>query len=225
MVYAARLPKLTPGAYHLVHMPSHTYIRTGDYHLGSMVNAAAVEVDSLYVSACHAAGAYPLGLYPHNFHFLSACAAFEGRSNLSRRRPGAWWLSWIPWPCGSRPGNDTALLVHSILLIREVRQVGRSLTEPRPAEDLPYPIAIWHYARGWYMPPKGSRKMPAGNCTGCASPPPTPWWKALPSGTSTHTSLLQIAYRVLEAEIANREGDAETAIRLLEEAIQMEDGT
>ena len=56
---------LVPGAGHLVHMPSHTYIRIGKYHDGVVANQKAVLVDSLYVEACHAQGVYPLAYYPH----------------------------------------------------------------------------------------------------------------------------------------------------------------
>ena len=64
---------LVPGSGHLNHMPSHIYIRTGDYQKGLRANIRAVSVDSAYLSQCHAQGAYPLGYYPHNMHFIAAC--------------------------------------------------------------------------------------------------------------------------------------------------------
>ncbi|PTB88467.1 hypothetical protein C9994_17740, partial [Marivirga lumbricoides] len=80
---AERLPALVPGAGHLVHMPSHIYIRTGDYHKGSEVNELATEVDSLYIANCSAQGVYPLSYFPHNIHFLAATAALEGRGETA----------------------------------------------------------------------------------------------------------------------------------------------
>ena len=71
---------LVPGAGHLVHMPSHIYIRTGDYHKGTLSNIRAISVDSSYVSACNAQGAYPLSYFPHNYHFMAATATLEGNS-------------------------------------------------------------------------------------------------------------------------------------------------
>ncbi|HEY9260709.1 hypothetical protein, partial [Chitinophaga sp.] len=58
---AKLLETLVPGAGHLLHMPSHIYINTGDYHQGSLSNIHSVEVDSIYTTTCHAQGAYPLG--------------------------------------------------------------------------------------------------------------------------------------------------------------------
>src|SRR5690606_12710021 len=75
---AALLDTLVPGAGHLVHMPSHIYINTGDYHLGSLSNIRAIEADSIYTTACHAQGVYLLTYYPHNYHFLAATATLEG---------------------------------------------------------------------------------------------------------------------------------------------------
>ena len=40
---AERLGRLTPGLSHMVHMPSHIYIRTGEYDKGVKVNEAAVK--------------------------------------------------------------------------------------------------------------------------------------------------------------------------------------
>lgn len=71
LVSAKLFSKLVPGSGHLVHMSSHIYINTGDYHLATLANLAAVKIDSSYITACHAQGAYPLAYYPHNCHFLS----------------------------------------------------------------------------------------------------------------------------------------------------------
>jgi hypothetical protein len=83
LVSANLLNTLVPGSGHLVHMSSHIYINTGDYHPGTLSNLRAVEVDSVYTTACHAQGVYPLAYYPHNYHFLAATASLEGNSALA----------------------------------------------------------------------------------------------------------------------------------------------
>jgi len=47
---AARLETLVPGAGHLVHMPAHIYMRTGDYLRAAHANERAVEADRAYVA-------------------------------------------------------------------------------------------------------------------------------------------------------------------------------
>ncbi len=71
---AEKLGRLAPGLSHLVHMPSHIYIRTGQYAKGIAVNEEAVKVYEKYLS-----------LYPevvnnafiydyHNRHMQAACS-------------------------------------------------------------------------------------------------------------------------------------------------------
>ncbi len=51
MASAERVKTLAPAAGHLVHMPAHTYIRTGDYHASSLANEKAIAADQTYIKA------------------------------------------------------------------------------------------------------------------------------------------------------------------------------
>jgi hypothetical protein len=77
---AERLWKLSPGAGHLVHMPSHIFRRVGRYGDASKSNEDAIAADEDYITQCRAQGVYPLAYYPHNIHFLWDSATMEGRS-------------------------------------------------------------------------------------------------------------------------------------------------
>ena len=70
MSSAERLAALMPGAGHLVHMPSHIYLRVGRYNDASDANVEAILADEDYIAQCQAQGLYPIGYYPHNIHFL-----------------------------------------------------------------------------------------------------------------------------------------------------------
>ena len=48
MASADRLGALAPGAGHLVHMPSHIYIRTGRFHDAAEANASAIKADKAF---------------------------------------------------------------------------------------------------------------------------------------------------------------------------------
>jgi tetratricopeptide (TPR) repeat protein len=71
---ADRLGGLTPGMAHMVHMPSHIYIRTGQYEKGVKVNRTAVEkYDTylqLYPDVANNAPLYKI----HNRHMQAACS-------------------------------------------------------------------------------------------------------------------------------------------------------
>src|SRR5258706_3705190 len=75
---ANKLAALAPGAGHIVHMPAHVYIRTGDYEAAVKTNEKAAEVDRAYIKTTGAQGIYPMMYYSHNLHFIAMCAAMNG---------------------------------------------------------------------------------------------------------------------------------------------------
>lgn len=76
--HADRLAALMPGAGHIVHMPSHIYIRVGR-HLDSIeINRVAVEADEAYIERAKAEGFYLESYYPHNIHFVLQSAQLAG---------------------------------------------------------------------------------------------------------------------------------------------------
>lgn len=76
---ALRLEGLAPAAGHLVHMPSHIYIRTGDYADAARSHALAIVADRNYIEKTGAQGVYPMMYYNHNIHFLASAHAMNGR--------------------------------------------------------------------------------------------------------------------------------------------------
>jgi tetratricopeptide (TPR) repeat protein len=67
---AEKLGSLMPAAGHIVHMPSHIYIRVGRYKDAVAANQKAILADEDYISQCYSQGMYPLAYYPHNVHLL-----------------------------------------------------------------------------------------------------------------------------------------------------------
>ena len=75
---ANKLAAMAPAAGHLVHMPAHVYIRTGDYAAAVKTNQAAALADQAYIKASGAQGIYPMMYYSHNLHFIAMCSAMDG---------------------------------------------------------------------------------------------------------------------------------------------------
>ena len=71
---ADRLAQLAPGLAHIVHMPSHIYIRTGQYNKGIRANMGAVKTYrnylQLYPEVANNAPLYEI----HNRHMQAACS-------------------------------------------------------------------------------------------------------------------------------------------------------
>ena len=76
---AARLETLVPGAGHLVHMPTHIYMHTGDLDRIAALNAKAAEADERYFAIANPEGVYPFMYYAHNLHFVMVGHLLTGR--------------------------------------------------------------------------------------------------------------------------------------------------
>ncbi|HTM09492.1 MAG TPA: hypothetical protein VL754_13995 [Verrucomicrobiae bacterium] len=82
---AVRLMGLVPGAGHLVHMPGHIFLQTGDYDLAAQTNENAADADKSFVRRTGATGVYPLMYWTHNLHFIAYARAQQGRYQEARR--------------------------------------------------------------------------------------------------------------------------------------------
>jgi tetratricopeptide (TPR) repeat protein len=225
-VCADRLPGLVPGSGHLVHMPSHIYIRTGRYHEGSLANEAAIRVDDRYLSECRVQGVYDIGYVPHNHHFLWATAVFEGasakamaaaRSTQSRAAPEFMRM------CGM-----TGVQHFSVIPLFSMVRFGKwadILTEPAPDSDLHYPMGIWHYARGiaYARTGKLDKARLEGEQLASYAADTALAHKKIWEINSTQ-NVLQIAKLVLAGEIQAAEKNYDQAIKSLEDAQSVEEG-
>lgn len=222
---AKQLETLVPGSGHLVHMSSHIYINTGDYHLGSLSNIRAVEIDSIYTTACHAQGAYPLAYYPHNYHFLAATATLEGNTAL------AWDASkklqqHTATDIMRMPGWGTLQHYYTIPYYTAVKlsMWDTIMSIPTPARDLVYPRAIWHYARGMAYLGKqdisnAQKEMDSLRILAAdTSLQHLTVWEI-----NTTADLVHIALKVLAGGIAFKQNKVAESISLLEEAVSLED--
>lgn len=225
LVSADLLRDLVPGAGHLVHMPSHTYIRIGRYHDGVVANQKAVLVDSLYVEACHAQGVYPLAYYPHNYHFISACATLCGESKIAME--GAYATSNHAHKKLLRePGWAMLQHYYSIPWYVEVK-LGLwddILNSSAPEKDLKYPLVVWHYAEGMAMLSQNKIAEARKHLGEIKNVMTDTTIKALTIwGINSVFDLSMIASKTLEGEINAKEKKYPTAIAFLKEAVAKED--
>jgi hypothetical protein len=68
---AGFLESAMPKAGHLVHMPSHIYVRVGAYEKANFSNAVAITVDEEFLAESNDQGVYRVGYYPHNIDFYA----------------------------------------------------------------------------------------------------------------------------------------------------------
>ncbi|MBM4256551.1 MAG: hypothetical protein FJ147_11740 [Deltaproteobacteria bacterium] len=219
--YADRLGKVAPGAGHLVHMPSHIYMRIGRYKDANVSNARAAKVDENYLETYNVQGVYRIMYYPHNVHFQWAAASMEGRSKealaAARKLVAQMPVEFVK----QMPMVEFVPPTYLFGLARfgkwqEIRQ------QPAPSEELHYTTAIWHYTRGLAFAATKRLDEATGEQAKVAKiAETTPADRMI--GQNSATALLNVAARTLAGEIAVRQGKADEAITSLEDAVRLQD--
>lgn len=226
-LYSAQLfdEGLVSGAGHLLHMPAHIYIRTGDYHKGTMSNIQAIKNDSAYVSACNAQGAYPLAYYPHNYHFMAATATLEGNSEWAIKAAKK-TAEHANLQLMKEPGWGTLQHYYTIPYNVYVKfgKWKEILEMSNQDTSLKYPEAVRHYARGLAFLGLNDLTNSKRELQSLEKYADDESLKELTIWEINSVyDLLQIAHRVLKAEIMASEASYDESIALLKEAVEIED--
>lgn len=222
---AARLPDLVPGAGHLVHMPSHIYIRVGRYQDAVAANEAAIAADDDYVTTCHAQGLYPLAYMPHNWHFLWSSATFAGQGEKAIR--AARQMAAKTDQEAMREEGYGTLQHYWVTPLYALTRFGRweeILAEPAPAEDLVYPRGVWHYARAMALIKTGSLDEAQDEIERLEAIVADPALETITVWDINGTrELLTIAVEVAKGEHAAAGRRWDSAISHLERGVELED--
>jgi len=218
---ADRLAALVPGSGHLVHMPSHIYIRNGRYADAVAANQRAVQADEAYFALAPPPEFYNV-YFLHNLHFLAYAAMMEGRyqtaldaaRKIDATVPAEFLQAYAPVADGF---TTTALHV----LIR-FGKWDLLLAEPEPEDWRLLSRAERHFARSVAYSALGKtdkarREIELMDAVAAKF---TDEWKM---GNNTATEVVAIARKMAEGEAAFRDGDAEQAFKLLREAVELEE--
>src|SRR5947208_3344046 len=143
---ANRLAELAPAAGHIVHMPAHIYIRTGDYEAALKTNQKAAFADQAYIKGGAAPGIYSMMYYSHNLHFIAMAAAMNG--NYSEARRGAQLLAANVGPhLKDMPALGGFMTVPLAVEVR-FHKWNEILKIPHPDPSIQTANVFWHFARG-----------------------------------------------------------------------------
>jgi tetratricopeptide (TPR) repeat protein len=219
---ADRLGQIAPNAGHLVHMPSHVYIRTGDYYKAAKANVDAIAVDRNYIAKSGNNGLYPAMYYNHNIHFLAAASAMNGRYADSIK--SARELEANVKPVVKAMPMLEMFLPYPLVSMTRFSKWDEILKEPQPDASLKITTGFWHFARGSaYASTKQVDKAEAELA-------------ALQAVDKTMTdevrmfnnpaaNVLKIAELELAGRIALAKGDKKAGVDLLTQAVAAEDAT
>ena len=224
---ADRLRELLPGSGHLVHMPAHIYARVGRFHDAVLANQKAIAADDAYLAICKPGpGVYPLGYVPHNHHFLWFAATMEGNSAVAFSAAAATASRTSDPQLMRTPGFEAMQNFALTPLFADVRfHRWQQIVElPQPPADLPYMVAMWHYAQG--MAAVGQRRLEDARHhhdetrKGAGDPVVE---KMMAWDRYSLAGGVRIAEHMLGGEIARAAGDFDAAITALSEAVAIED--
>jgi tetratricopeptide (TPR) repeat protein len=222
---AEGLADLMPGAGHVVHMPSHIYIRVGRYLDAIEQNTHAVHADETWIADRRPGhGMYTVGYYPHNYDFLAFASSMIGRSDqaIASARKVA---DLIPREMYGTPGMD--FLQHwSCRPLQMLVRFGRwdeILAAAPPAESMPHARALWHYARGRALAATGEVAAARDQLQALRRIAGSQALDGISMEFNTSRDLLAVAVHVLAGYVNAAAGDLKQAVAELEEAVCKED--
>jgi len=220
LIYAQNLPRLMPAAGHLVHMPAHIFQRVGDYDSSARANEDAAAADRAYLLTRGPEGFYPVMYYSHNLHFMSIAYSMQGRFNDSIKAAKALEDNVGPH-IKAMPMLEGFMTVSPLMLVRFHRWEDIDKL-PVPAENMIATTAVVHFTRGVAAASRGrvneaEEQLAAFRTTVQRVPADAAF------GLNQASAVLKVADKVLSARIATAKNDNETAIKLLQEAVTLED--
>jgi tetratricopeptide (TPR) repeat protein len=218
---AERLAKLVPGAGHLVHMPTHIYMRTGRYDLVAAHNHDAVHEDEQFIQDRRPTGFYQFTYYPHNYHMMWAGLMMLGRGDKALEAARK-IVSIVPADVTLKVPPLEYFMPTPYFSLARFGRWDELLAEPAPRAELKYTMGMWHYTRGLAHAAKGrpaEAQAELDKVTAITTTIPA----EQPAGINSARALLGVAQQHLGAKVALQRGDTARAIATLLEAVRAED--
>jgi len=222
LVYANRLPSLSPPIGHLIHMPAHIYVRTGDYLAAEDACAKAARIDDGHIQT--APSMFTVLSYLHDLYFLATAASMDGHF-LAAKDAADKLADRVAPHVQKMPELQAFLTVRPTVLVRFHRW-DEILKLPTPDPNLKTANAMWHFARGMALASTGKvanaeteQRVLTDAMANIA--PGEPF--AMSAKVKTH-EILRIAVDVLAAKLAAARHENNETVRQLKDAIAIEDG-
>jgi tetratricopeptide (TPR) repeat protein len=220
---ANRLAQLAPAAGHIVHMPAHIYIRTGDYEAAMQTNQKAALADQTYIKGGGGEGIYSMMYYSHNLHFIAMAAAMNG--NYAESRRGAQLLAANVGPhVKEMPALGGFMTVPMAVEVR-FHKWNEILKMPEPDAAMPTANIFWHFAHGLALAGTGKLDEAEAEHKIVADAEEKTSPDAIfqmPINNKTK-DILKIAENVLGAKISLAKNDMDATVNQLRTAVATQD--
>ncbi|MBL0359094.1 MAG: hypothetical protein IPP72_20505 [Chitinophagaceae bacterium] len=227
LAVANRLGAMMPGLSHLVHMPSHIYIRSGHYNKGIAVNKAAVKgYDSYldkYPPVVNNAFLYLL----HNQHMEAACSMMDGQYSNAIQVATA--LNKKIDSSMLDAGGYFGIFSQYVYLTPQFIQLrfgkwDEVLKTPAVPVSQVYANVLFHFARGIALARTHQPEAALKELQQLQEALSNPQLQEAPPAFNPGIAGTLVAEKILQGVIAEEKNDPATAIALLTEAVYKEDG-
>jgi len=225
LAVANRLGKMMPGLAHLVHMPSHIYIRSGYYNEGVIVNEAAVKSYEKYLTQyAPVVNNTPIYLI-HNLHMQASCANMDGRLAESmkiaidcRKSFDSTWMD-IPGYFGG--AVQYAYMTPFLTLIR-FGKWNEILQTPEISMPRVYANLLWHYGRGLAYARKHVFDKALAELDSLRANRKVPQMDVGVSNFNAANAGAGVAEKILQGTIAQEQQSYKEAIAFFNDAVEQE---
>lgn len=218
---AERLETLVPGAGHLVHMPSHIYIRVGRYADAVDSNIQAVEVDRAYLQVAPKPSMYAI-YYAHNLHFLAYAAMMSGRYEDAIKAARDLETEMPKEPLREFAGFVEGIMPTNFHVMIRFGKWEKILEEPGYEDYRLVSRAVRLYARSIACSALGRTEQARAEMQAfeaAMAEVPADWYVF----NNKVDTVLPIARAMIEGELLFREGKQDEAFAVLRKGVEAED--
>ncbi|MEP6470629.1 MAG: tetratricopeptide repeat protein [Acidobacteriota bacterium] len=219
---AMRLLTMMPAAGHIVHMPGHIFLQTGDYDLAAETNVKASDADRAFVQRTGATGIYPLMYWTHNMHFIAFARSQQGRYEDAEQ--AARDMVKNVGDADLEPHMQMLEAVHLYPTMVDLRfhRWDEILATPQPRPERKLARAFRQYARAMALVGKGRMMEAVATRTQFEA-----LRKALPAESlylinNKGSDVLALAAATLDARLAWARGERSESIRQWRRAVELE---
>ncbi len=218
---AERLTTLVPGAGHLVHMPAHIYIRTGQFTKAAKSNADAAAIDEAYFKAVGPQAFYSMAYYAHNLQFESAAAMYGG--NFAEALSAARRTVAVADPIGDQMAMLEMFAAQELAVLVRFGKWTDIMASNPPAPTRTVQRGYYHWARGAALAATGQVGAAAAELEALKAGLTKVPKEAMVGPINWGGDVLAVAIADLTGRLLVAKGDKAGAIVAFREAVAAED--
>ena len=229
LVSADALEATVPIGGHVVHMPSHIYVRVGQYDKAIDNNLRSMQVDQQFAKIWGERPLPNLGTYPlsHKMHaghaldFIRYAATVQG--NYKTASDAAWRMANRIKSSAVRVRGGQKRASAPWLVLKIFGKWDELLSLTPAHQGTPYLDGIWSYSVGSAYLAKGNlsaARNELGKLQTIANAPNADEYRV---GATPASAVLKLAAFGLEGEVLMAQGDVQGAIRAFQAGVAIED--